>query len=180
MATSWPVTAARSSSCCCPTPTRNSWSCCCERLRLAFQQAEPVGVTVDTLSLSVGMTLLYADDDLDEALQRADQALYRAKRGGRKPLRRHPGRSPVPDIRVGERRLAVAAGSNLLDALLAGGIAVPHSCRAGSCHACLVHCLQGEVDDTLPEALDPARREGLAAGLSVPGARRPRVAAFRS
>ena len=25
MATSWPVTAARSSSCCCPTPTRNSW-----------------------------------------------------------------------------------------------------------------------------------------------------------
>ncbi|MCF3994236.1 diguanylate cyclase SadC, partial [Pseudomonas aeruginosa] len=56
---------------------------CCERLRLAFQQAEPVGVTVDTLSLSVGMTLLYADDDLDEALQRADQALYRAKRGGR-------------------------------------------------------------------------------------------------
>lgn len=65
----------------------------------------------------------------------------------------------MPDIRVGERRLAVAAGSNLLDALLAGGIAVPHSCRAGSCHACLVHCLQGEVDDTLPEALDPARRE---------------------
>ncbi|MBF2948861.1 2Fe-2S iron-sulfur cluster binding domain-containing protein, partial [Pseudomonas aeruginosa] len=47
----------------------------------------------------------------------------------------------MPDIRVGERRLAVAAGSNLLDALLAGGIAVPHSCRAGSCHACLVHCL---------------------------------------
>ncbi|MGC8383931.1 2Fe-2S iron-sulfur cluster-binding protein [Pseudomonas aeruginosa] len=55
----------------------------------------------------------------------------------------------MPDIRVGERRLAVAAGSNLLDALLAGGIAVPHGCRAGSCHACLVHCLQGEVDDTL-------------------------------
>lgn len=65
----------------------------------------------------------------------------------------------MPDIRVGERRLAVAAGSNLLDALLAGGIAVPHSCRAGSCHACLVHCLQGEVEDTLPEALDPVRRE---------------------
>ena len=30
----------------------------------------------------------------------------------------------MPDIRVGERRLAVAAGSNLLDALLAGGIAI--------------------------------------------------------
>ncbi len=60
---------------------------CCERLRLAFEQAEPVGVTVDTLSLSVGMTLL-------------------GRRGN-----------------------------------------------------CLVHCLQGEVEDTLPEALDPVRRE---------------------
>ncbi|MCR3793284.1 2Fe-2S iron-sulfur cluster-binding protein, partial [Pseudomonas aeruginosa] len=55
----------------------------------------------------------------------------------------------MPDIRVGERRLAVAAGSNLLDALLAGGIAVPHSCRAGSCHACLVHCLQGEPNQVI-------------------------------
>ncbi|MGV8604815.1 hypothetical protein ACV354_36120, partial [Pseudomonas aeruginosa] len=48
-----------------------------------FQQAEPAGGTVDTLSLSGGMTVLYADEDLDEALQRADQALYRAQRGGR-------------------------------------------------------------------------------------------------
>ncbi len=56
---------------------------CCERLRQAFEQAEPVGVQVERLSLSAGMTLLTAGDDLDDALQRADQALYRAKRGGR-------------------------------------------------------------------------------------------------
>ena len=49
----------------------------------AFANAEPVGVQVHNLSLSAGMTLLSAGDDLDEALQRADQALYRAKRGGR-------------------------------------------------------------------------------------------------
>ncbi|KAF1053394.1 MAG: Diguanylate cyclase DgcM [Stenotrophomonas maltophilia] len=56
---------------------------CCERLRLAYASAEPVGVEVLSLSLSAGMTLLEAGDDLDEALQRADQALYRAKRNGR-------------------------------------------------------------------------------------------------
>ncbi|MWV17624.1 diguanylate cyclase [Pseudomonas sp. L-22-4S-12] len=56
---------------------------CCERLREAFAAAEPVGVQVASLSLSAGMTLLNPGDDLDEALQRADQALYRAKRGGR-------------------------------------------------------------------------------------------------
>ncbi|NWL78343.1 hypothetical protein DM872_15935 [Pseudomonas taiwanensis] len=56
---------------------------CCERLRQAFEQAEPVGVQLERLSLSAGMTLLTAGDDLDDALQRADQALYRAKRGGR-------------------------------------------------------------------------------------------------
>jgi diguanylate cyclase (GGDEF)-like protein len=56
---------------------------CCERLREAFACAEPVGVQVERLSLSAGMTLLVAGEDLDDALQRADQALYRAKRGGR-------------------------------------------------------------------------------------------------
>ncbi|WP_090267930.1 GGDEF domain-containing protein [Pseudomonas panipatensis] len=56
---------------------------CCERLRLAYSNAEPMGVNIEALSLSAGMTLLAADDNLDEALQRADQALYRAKRSGR-------------------------------------------------------------------------------------------------
>ncbi|WP_044873657.1 GGDEF domain-containing protein [Pseudomonas sp. LFM046] len=56
---------------------------CCERLREAFAAADPVGVQMERLSLSAGMTLLVAGDDLDDALQRADQALYRAKRSGR-------------------------------------------------------------------------------------------------
>lgn len=65
----------------------------------------------------------------------------------------------MPELRVGPLSLTVAAASNLLDALLEGGIAVPYSCRAGSCHACLVRCLRGEPLDAAPEALDPQRRE---------------------
>ena len=66
-----------------PNTDVDQFSACCERLREAFARAEPVGVQVNSLSLSAGMTLLIAADALDEALLRADQALYRAKRDGR-------------------------------------------------------------------------------------------------
>jgi diguanylate cyclase (GGDEF)-like protein len=56
---------------------------CCERLREAFAQAELLDLGVTDVSLSVGMTMLQMGDDLDQALQRADQALYRAKDNGR-------------------------------------------------------------------------------------------------
>jgi NAD(P)H-flavin reductase/ferredoxin len=65
----------------------------------------------------------------------------------------------MPELRVAERGLEVAPASNLLDSLLAAGIAVPYSCRAGSCHACLVRCVRGELLDGKPDALDDARRE---------------------
>lgn len=64
----------------------------------------------------------------------------------------------MPELRVGERCWPVAAGSNLLDALNSAGVAVPYSCRAGSCHACLVRCLEGEPADAKPEALSEAKR----------------------
>ncbi|SHM02528.1 GGDEF domain-containing protein [Phytopseudomonas punonensis] len=60
-----------------------SFQACCERLRVAFSECQPVNVKVPNLSLSVGMTLVSMYDDLDEALHRADQALYQAKRSGR-------------------------------------------------------------------------------------------------
>ncbi|UTW06879.1 GGDEF domain-containing protein [Pseudomonas benzenivorans] len=66
-----------------PNTDCDQFAACCERLRDAFSRAEPLGVKVDDLSLSVGMTLLSKHDDLDEALHRADQALYQAKRSGR-------------------------------------------------------------------------------------------------
>jgi diguanylate cyclase (GGDEF)-like protein len=56
---------------------------CCERVRDAFARVELSALSDSSLSLSVGMTLLPRGDNLDEALQRADQALYLAKRTGR-------------------------------------------------------------------------------------------------
>ncbi len=66
-----------------PNTDADAFLSCCERLRVAFSEAEPIGVKVHNLSLSVGMTLVSMHDDLDEALHRADQALYQAKRTGR-------------------------------------------------------------------------------------------------
>lgn len=47
----------------------------------------------------------------------------------------------------------MSGGSNLLDALNSAGLNVPYSCRAGSCHACLVRCLKGDPQDARPDAL---------------------------
>lgn len=65
----------------------------------------------------------------------------------------------MPELRAGDQQWSVAFGSNLLDALNAAGLRVPYSCRAGSCHACLVRCVRGEPQDALPEALDARKRE---------------------
>jgi NAD(P)H-flavin reductase/ferredoxin len=65
----------------------------------------------------------------------------------------------MPELRAGDRQWSVAPAANLLDALHDAGLAVPYSCRAGSCHACLVRCVSGEPLDALPDALDADKRE---------------------
>ncbi len=65
----------------------------------------------------------------------------------------------MPELRVGERQWSVAAGSNLLDALNQNDVPVPYSCRAGSCHACLVQCVRGLPSDSRPDALSARQRE---------------------
>lgn len=52
----------------------------------------------------------------------------------------------------------VAPETNLLDALIGAGSPVPYSCRAGSCHACLVRCVEGEPHDLQPDLLSPEQR----------------------
>lgn len=65
----------------------------------------------------------------------------------------------MPELRVGEQQWTVTPGSNLLDALTAAGYSVPYSCRAGSCHACLVRCLHGQPQDARPDALSTDQRQ---------------------
>ncbi|GAB6389111.1 iron-sulfur-binding ferredoxin reductase [Stutzerimonas marianensis] len=64
----------------------------------------------------------------------------------------------MPEITCNDRHWTVPAGRNLLDELNAAGFAVPFSCRAGSCQACLVRCIEGEPLDARPEALPATRR----------------------
>nr|WP_314478400.1 iron-sulfur-binding ferredoxin reductase [uncultured Pseudomonas sp.] len=59
----------------------------------------------------------------------------------------------MPELSVGKRCWTVPTGANLLDALNEAGLNVPYSCRAGSCHACLVRCQDGVPLDALPQAL---------------------------
>lgn len=65
----------------------------------------------------------------------------------------------MPELRCAGRQWPVEAGVTLLDALNAAGLQVPYSCRAGSCHACVVRCVAGEPLDLCPDALPAAQRE---------------------
>ncbi|MER7823658.1 ferredoxin--NADP reductase [Streptomyces sp. NPDC096097] len=49
-----------------------------------------------------------------------------------------------------------AAGTPLLDALLAAGLPAPYSCREGACSACCCRIVEGEVEMARSEVLDEA------------------------
>lgn len=65
----------------------------------------------------------------------------------------------MPELQAAGQIWSVSSGSNLLDALNDAGLRVPYSCRSGSCHACLVRCVRGEVLDVQPGALSAQQRE---------------------
>src|SRR5690606_29215362 len=71
---------------------------------------------------------------------------------------RRPGTCAMPELWVAGRHIQVPTGSNLLDVLLENGQALPYSCRAGSCQACMVRCTRGEPEDALPAALSAQQR----------------------
>lgn len=64
----------------------------------------------------------------------------------------------MPELHIAGKSISAADNANLLDTLLAAGLAIPYSCRAGSCHACMVRCTQGEPLDEKPNALSAEQR----------------------
>ena len=44
-----------------------------------------------------------------------------------------------------EREFSAVAGRTLLDAALAAGLNLPHSCKGGNCGACRARLITGEI-----------------------------------
>jgi CDP-4-dehydro-6-deoxyglucose reductase, E3 len=64
----------------------------------------------------------------------------------------------MPRIVCDGRELKLAPNDNLLDALLAAGLRVASSCRAGACQACLVQATRGTPPARAQQGLKDAQR----------------------
>ena len=64
----------------------------------------------------------------------------------------------MPELTIAGQTISAADDGNLLDTLLAAGLAIPYSCRAGSCHACLLRCTAGEPLDARPARVSVSDR----------------------
>ena len=51
------------------------------------------------------------------------------------------------------------ANETVLDTLLRNNIEIANSCRAGLCHLCLMHCLQGEVSKASQQDLKSSQKQ---------------------
>jgi ferredoxin/truncated hemoglobin YjbI len=59
----------------------------------------------------------------------------------------------APVIGYRGKSVTVQADETVLNALLRAGIDVPFSCKAGSCHTCLLQCLEGEIPERAQRGL---------------------------
>ncbi|HET9931094.1 MAG TPA: 2Fe-2S iron-sulfur cluster-binding protein [Polyangiaceae bacterium] len=64
----------------------------------------------------------------------------------------------MAELTCGDRRLPLAAGETLLDALGRAGVRVPSSCRAGACQSCLVQVTRGVVPERAQVGLKDSLR----------------------
>lgn len=128
-----------------------------EHLQL-YCSAEPGGVRLDVAELVAGLA---ADEQLyccgPEPLLQALQQAWGARPAGQLHFERfaapaEPAPAAAADsafevlLRRSGRRIAVAPGQSILEALEAAGIAHPFSCRAGICRTCETQVCAGEPE----------------------------------
>lgn len=61
-------------------------------------------------------------------------------------------------VRIDGVELTLRVNENLLDACQRSAIELPFSCRAGSCHTCLLRCTEGVVPEQAQRGLRPSLR----------------------
>lgn len=61
-------------------------------------------------------------------------------------------------LSFGDRPIPIAPGQTVLSALLAAGVDVPHSCRAGVCQTCLHQAVEGEIPAAAQQGLSQAQK----------------------
>jgi NAD(P)H-flavin reductase/ferredoxin len=64
----------------------------------------------------------------------------------------------MPEITYQGKAYPCESDETVLDTLRRHGIEVPYSCCAGSCHTCMLHCLQGDVSERSQADLKPAQK----------------------
>lgn len=67
----------------------------------------------------------------------------------------------MPTVQYDGVSYALETGETVLDGLLRQGVNLPHSCKGGVCHSCLVRASQGKVPDKAQQGLrDTYRAQG--------------------
>ncbi len=64
----------------------------------------------------------------------------------------------MPEITYQGTRYTCLTDESVLDTLLRNGIEVANSCRAGACHICLMHCVNGQVTEDSQQDLKSTQK----------------------
>lgn len=64
----------------------------------------------------------------------------------------------MPEITYQGVKYTSKPDESVLDTLLRNDVKVANSCRAGACHICLLHCVQGNVPESAQTGLKPAQQ----------------------
>lgn len=65
----------------------------------------------------------------------------------------------MPQLKLNNQFYSLGAEETVLDALLRQDVEVPHGCKAGACHSCLMRAEEGVVPSAAQAGLKPSQKE---------------------